>query len=107
MVYLADFVSVFFEDVEVEGICGRFGRFGGGSLHIGLLGVQAPMMQVSASLSWPGCPWTAWRGQRLTPDLIRGRCAKVRRQGYAESISGRDPGSGSGIEMLAHFNLRV
>jgi hypothetical protein len=71
--------------------------------HIGLLGVQAPMMQVSASLSWPGCPWTAWQGQRLTPAFagadVRRFDVKDMRRAFQEGIP--DRGSGWGCRRIS------
>ena len=55
--------------------------------HIGLLGFWPDDAGVSFTVL-VGLHHATWHRQRLTPDLIRGRCAKVRRQGYPVADTG-------------------
>ena len=77
------FVLVLFDMFLEEGICGRFGRFGAGRFAYrparGLFSDDAGVsftVFFRAVFGWPG------GRQGLSPDVVRGRCAKVRRQGY-------------------------
>ena len=93
--------------VDEEGICGRFGRFGGGSRAYRPARGSGPD---DAGVSFTVLAWLSLDGLAGTetdPGFCRGRCAKVRRQGHAEGISGRYPGSGFRMGVPAHFNLRV
>ena len=73
------FVFVLFDIDDDEGICGRFGRIGAGSQHIGSLALA--MMRVSASLLVGHVTSVTWHMVEKDLDLCSGRCAKVRRQG--------------------------
>ena len=108
MVLLADFCPwCSLTVVDVEGTCGRFGRFGGGRLaYRPARGLGPDDAGVSFAV-FAGLFSDGLAGTGTGPGFCRGRCAKVRRQGYAEGISGRYPGSGFRMGVLAHFNLRV
>jgi len=108
MVLLADFCPwCSLTVVDVEGICGRFGRFGGGpAAYRPARGLGPDDAGVSFAV-FAGLFSDGLAGTGTGPGFCRGRCAKVRRQGYAEGISGRGPGSGFRSGVPAHFNLRV
>ena len=84
----ACFVSALFDIDGIEGICGRFGRIGVLSQHIGLLGWRGDLVPDDVGVSFTVLAGLFVRTALymtetdLVPcDGVQDRCAKVRRQG--------------------------
>ena len=84
----ACFVSALFDIDGNEGICGRFGRIGVLSQHIGLVGKRGNLWTDDLGVSFTTCGsrYFGNLAHDVETDLFRcdggtDRCAKVRRQG--------------------------